>query len=232
MHRSTLDSPAPIPPLENGDHLTRAEFERRWDNMPELKKAELLNGRVFMSPAVSASHHGIPHSHLIFWLVTYRALTPGVIVADNSTLRLPPDDDAQPDAMLLIDPALGGRASFDDRGYVHGVPELVAEVAASSASYDLNLKLEIYGHAGIPEYVVWRTIDRTIDWFVLREGRYDLIRPEVNGVYHSLLYPGLWLDPDALIRGDLSAVMDLVQRGAAIQEHAEFMRRLGHAAER
>jgi Uma2 family endonuclease len=216
-----------IPPLENGDHLTHAEFERRWENMPDLKKVELLNGMVFMAPPISASYHGIPHSRLIFWLVGYASMTPGVLSAIDSTLRTPQDNDPQPDGMLLI--KLGGGATTDDKGYVLGTPEFVAEVAASTISYDLHLKLDIYRRIGIPEYLVWRTYDQAIDWFVLRDGRYELLDPAPDGTLHSRVFPGLWLDPAALIAGDLAAVMRLVQQGAATPEHAGFVSRLGKA---
>ena len=154
-----------ILPLENGDHLTRAEFERRWANMPDLKKAELIDGKVFMSPPVSASQHGIPHARLMAWVGAYWAATPGITVADNSTLRMEGENDAQPDAMLFVLPEHGGRARLDDEGYVRGVPEFVVEVASSSASFDLHIKFELYRRRGVPEYVVWRVKEGAIDWF-------------------------------------------------------------------
>ena len=36
--------PIEIPPLESGDHLTRHEFERRYQARPDIKKAELIEG--------------------------------------------------------------------------------------------------------------------------------------------------------------------------------------------
>lgn len=221
-----------IPPLENGDRLSRAEFERRWENMPGLKKAELLNGEVFMPPPVSAEHHGLPHSDLMFWLGLFRAATPGVVVADNSTLRLTPkeDDDAQPDAMMFALPSHGGSAWFDENGYVEGVPELVAEVAASSVSYDLNTKLDVYLRNGIREYLVWRVHDTAVDWFVLRGKEYERLPPGPDGVLRSQILPGLWLDPAALIRGDMAEVMRVAQLGIASPEHAAFVERLRQAA--
>ena len=228
-HTATTIDPS-IPPLENGDHLTRAEFERRWENMPDLKKAELLNGKVFMPPPVSATRHGIPHSELIFWLTSYRARTPHVMVADNSTLRLVSQDDAQPDAMLLIQSEAGGRALLDSEGYVSGTPELVAEVAASSASYDLHAKLDVYQRARIPEYLVWRTYDGALDWFVLHGRKYQPLQASADGIVRSKVFPGLWVDPAALLRSDLASVLNVLQKGLASLEHVKFVSRLQQAA--
>jgi Uma2 family endonuclease len=215
-----------IPPLENSDRLTRAEFERRWENMPDLKKAELLNGDVFMSPPVSATNHGIPHSELMLWLGLYRVSTPGVTLADNSTWRLHADDDSQPDAMLFVLPEHGGGARFDGDGCVRGAPELVAEVAASSASYDLRLKTEIYRRNGAQEYLLWRTLDRALTWFALRGDHYEALPAGADGIYRSEVFPGLWLDAGALLRGDLPAVTQVLQAGLASPEHAALVSRL------
>ena len=216
-----------IPPLENGDHLSRPEFERRWDNMPDLKKAELLNGMVFMSPPVSAENHGAPHTRLMFWLGAFWSATPEVMVVDNSTLRLEGDNDAQPDAMLFVLPQHGGHAQLDEEGYVHGSPEFVAEVAASSVNYDFNLKREVYRRNRIGEYLVWSVYDETLSWVVLdADGNYQTLSPDVDGIYRSRQFPGLWLDPQAMLAGDLAAVLRVPQRGTSIPEHAGFRARL------
>src|SRR5438552_17989086 len=78
-----------IPPLQNGDHLTVAEFERRYEAMPEVKKAELINGVVYMGSPVTIDQHAEQHFDLIGWLYHYRAYTPGVQGGDNATLKLP-----------------------------------------------------------------------------------------------------------------------------------------------
>ena len=96
-----------------------------------------------------------------------------------------------------------------------GEPELVAEVAASTASYDLHDKLRAYQRNGVREYVVWRVLDRAIDWFVLRDDRYEPLALTSAGCYRSQVFPGLWLDPTALIRGDLARVLAVVQQGMA-----------------
>src|SRR5271157_3592109 len=107
-------SPTPLPPLENGDRLTRAEFERRFDAMPHLKKAELLEGVVYMPSPVRLRHHGRPHAHVLGWLTVYEAATPGVVAADNTSARLDLDNEPQPDALLMIDPHHGVQARISE----------------------------------------------------------------------------------------------------------------------
>jgi hypothetical protein len=211
-----------IPPLKTGDRLTRAEFERRYDAMPGLTKAELIEGVVYMPSPVSVDHDG-PHFDLITWLGTYRAATPGVRGGDNGSLRLELDNMPQPDAYLMIFPTHGGQASIGADRYVAGGPELIAEVAASSASYDLHVKLDAYRQNEVREYVVWRVLDQAIDWFALREGSYEPQFVDEAGLYKSEVFPGLWLDPAALVRGDLAKVLQTLQQGLASPEHAAFV---------
>ena len=195
-----------IPPLENGDRLTRSEFERRYDAMPDLKKAELIDGVVHMPPPVSWDGHATPHFDLITWLGLYRIATPGLKGGDNGSIRLDLDNMPQPDAFLLILPRVGGHARISDDDYVEGGPELVAEVASSPVSYDLHGKLDVYRRHQVREYVVWKTRDRSVAWFALREGRYEPLLPGLDGIIRSEVFPGLWLDPAALIRGDMPTV--------------------------
>src|SRR5947209_7849232 len=131
---STQPKPPPTPPLVSGDHLTRAEFERRFDATPGLKKAELIEGVVYVAPPVSHDGHSHPHADLITVLGVYRAATSGVTGGDNGSIRLDLDNMPQPDAYLLIEPAFGGQARIDADGYVTGAPEFIAEIAATSAS--------------------------------------------------------------------------------------------------
>ncbi|ETW94552.1 MAG: hypothetical protein ETSY1_34360 [Candidatus Entotheonella factor] len=212
-----------IPPLENGDRLSRAEFERRYDAMPYLKKAELIEGIVYMPSPVRHRFHGRPHSQLIGWLIAYEAGTPGVQVGDNSTVRLDLDNEPQPDASLLINPESGGQAQISEDDYIEGAPELVLEVASSSASYDLHAKRNVYRRNGVQEYIVWRVLDEAIDWFVLRDGQYERLAPGDDGILRSIVFPGLWLAPSALIRHDIATVLATVQQGVASPEHAAFV---------
>jgi Uma2 family endonuclease len=218
-----------MPPLENGDRLTRAEFERRYEAMPNLKKAELIEGEVYMPSPVRQRYHGRQHLHLNFWLCAYEGGTAGVEGGDNSTVRLDLDNMPQPDSLLFVQPEHGGRVRIGEDGYIEGAPDLVAEVASSSASYDLGKKLDAYRRNGVREYVVWRVLDRKIDWFMHREERFEPLPPGDDGILRSTVFPGLWLDPAALIRGDVYAVLAVVQQGLNSPEHVEFVARLEQA---
>jgi Uma2 family endonuclease len=218
-------SPGPestVPTLEPGDRLTRAEFERRYEAMPHLKKAELIEGVVYMPSPVRLRRHGRPHGHLVTWLGIYEFATSGVIVADNATVLLGLDNEPQPDAVLFIDPDHGGQARITDEDYVENAPELVAEISASTASDDLNAKLNVYRRNGVREYIVWRVDDRQIDWFVLRDGQFVRLPLDDDGLYRSEVFPGLWLDPAAMVSGDTQTVQQALQRGLASREHTEF----------
>jgi Uma2 family endonuclease len=215
-----------IPPLENGDRLTRAEFERRYDAMPELKKAELVEGEVYMPSPVRHGRHSHPHTRLVTWLGNYETDTPGVEAGDNGSIRLDLDNELQPDAFLIIRPERGGQARISEDDYIEGAPELVAEVASSSASYDLGKKLNAYRRNGVREYVVWRVLDLQVDWFVNREGRFELLAAAADGILRSTVFPGLWLDPAALVRGEKAAVKAILEQGLSSPEHADFAARL------
>ena len=218
-----------VPRLQSGDRLSDAEFMRRYDAMPVSTKAELVEGIVYMPPPVLEDGHGGPHADVMGWLAFYRAATPGVRSADNTSLRLDLGNLPQPDAYLRILPTHGGKTRTDEKGYVVGAPELIVEVAASSVNYDLHAKLTAYQRNGVREYVVWRTFDADIDFFALRGGRYQHLRPGADGIYRSRVLPGLWLDAAALLRGDMATVLSVVQRGTASPEHATFARRLQKA---
>jgi Uma2 family endonuclease len=212
--------------LENGDRLTRTEFERRYDAMLHLKKAELIEGVVHVPSPVRQRSHARPHLDLITWLGVYLAATPGVDGGDNSTTRLDLANEPQPDAVLFIDPALGGQARISADDYLEAAPELAAEVAASSASYDLHSKFHVYRRNGVLEYIVWRVLEGAVDWFVLREGEYVRLSPDADGLLRSQVFPGLWLDPAALVRHDLATVLAVLDQGLASPEHAAFVMRL------
>jgi Uma2 family endonuclease len=215
-----------IPPLEPGDRLTRDEFERRYEAMPEVKKAELIEGFVYMPFPVRLYRHAQPHSHLVTCFGNYRAATPGVGIGDNSTARLDLDNEPQPDAMLFILPDRGGQARVSEDDYLEGAPELVAEIASSSVSFDLHTKKNVYRRCGVREYVVWRVLEGEIDWFALEAGEYKPVAPDAAGFVKSRVFPGLWLDSAALVAGDLTKALAAVQAGIASAEHGEFVRRL------
>ncbi|MEN9261626.1 MAG: Uma2 family endonuclease [Thermostichus sp. HHBFW_bins_43] len=213
-----------LPPLENGDRLTRAEFERRYKAMPDLKKAELIEGVVYiMGSPLRIESHGEPHADIIFWLRYYKTFTPGLRLGIEPTVRLDPDNEPQPDAVLFL-PGRGAIITEDD--YIEGSPDLIVEIAASSASIDLHDKKRAYRRNGIRDYIVWRTLEQQLDWFCLKADDYQAQIPDVQGILHSQAFPGLWLDPVALLGGDMAKVLSVLQQGLASAEHQTFVQQI------
>jgi Uma2 family endonuclease len=219
----------PIQPLESGDSLGADEFMRRYEAMPEVKKAELIEGTVYMSSPVGPTHSD-PHALIQTWLGFYALRTPGTKVSDNATVQLGPKNVPQPDALLRILPELGGQMRFNPKGYFLGAPELIVEVAASSAAIDLHHKLRAYCCAGVREYLVWRTLDHQFDWFVLDRNEYRLIKPTSSGVLQSPHFPGLALAVEALLNDDGAKVMDVLQANLQTPAHRAFVAQLAARA--
>ncbi len=217
--------PVPVPRLQNGDHLTRVEFERRYDAEPGLKKAELIEGVVHMPSPVRQGKHSKPHFNVIAWLGPYVVATPGVEGGDNGSVRLDLENMPQPDVFLFLQPHHGGQAVVDEDDYVAGAPELIVEIAASSVSYDLHEKSSVYLRHGVREYIVWRVEDQVIDWLVRRQGRFEPL-VLTDGLYRSEVFPGLWLDSQALVTGNLAQVTKIAQAGIASPEHQAFVEKL------
>jgi Uma2 family endonuclease len=213
-----------IPPLENGDKLTRHEFERRYHAMANLKKAELIEGVVYVASPLRIKSHGEPHAYIMTWLGVYKAATPGIGFADNATVLIDTDNEPQPDALLRIE--TGGQSRINKDDYVEGAPELIVEIAASSASYDLHEKLKVYRRNQVQEYLIWRVYDYQFDWFRLQQGEYIQLQPNTDNIICSQIFPGLWLDKIALLGGDLGTVLAVLQQGLASPEHENFISRL------
>src|SRR5712691_1928145 len=163
------------PRLEPGDRLSRDEFERRYQRLPHVKKAELIEGIVYMASPLRAKAHGKPHGSLASWLGVYESETPGVEFFDNSTVRLDLDNEPQPDLTLIKNPEKGGQARISADDYIEGAPELAAEIVGSSRAYDLHQKKGAYRRNGVREYLVWITSDNHLVWWEAREGEYHEI---------------------------------------------------------
>jgi Uma2 family endonuclease len=213
----------PVPALESGDRLTRAEFERRYAATPKTFKAELIEGVVYVASPVRA-FHGVPHADLITWLGVYRSATPGVSIADNTTTRLDLDNEPQPDALLRVE--IGGNSVISEDGYIEGSPELVAEIATSSAAIDLGAKKNAYRRNGVQEYLVWQTFENRFSWFRLVAGEYVLVEPDTDGVSRSSTFPGLWLATSALLEGGMMEVLNTLQMGISDPKHQGFVQSL------
>lgn len=214
-------------PLEAGDRLSRAEFHRRYLATPRIKKAELVEGIVYVPSPLHFTGHAEPHADVIGWVQAYRANTPGIRVADNATLILDGDNEFQPDVIVCIDESLGGRSRRGRDDFLEGPPELIIEIASSSASYDLHTKRAVYERHGVQEYLVWRTRERAIDWWELVDGRYRRLVAGDHGRIASRVLPGLVLDVPAILDGDLARVLEVQQSSHGSDAHQTFVERLG-----
>jgi hypothetical protein len=214
---------AGVPPLFNGDRLTQAEFHRRYEAYPEDVKFELIGGIVYMGSPLRRLH-GTYHAKLSGVLFLYEEVTPGVELLDNATTILGGESEPQPDLALRILPEWGGQSRTDEREYVVGAPELLAEIAHSGEAIDLHGKKEDYRHAGVQEYVVVCIREKELHWFdFAAQGE---IRPDARGIYRSQVFPGLWLDGSALLARDLRRLTLVARQGRASRAHAAFVRRL------
>ena len=176
-------------------------------------------------PGPVSPAHGMAHAPVIVWLHYYAENTPGVQVLDNATAVLGWKSETQPDAMLRLLPECGGRTR-DEKRAIRGAPELVVEVSKATRYVDLGPKLAEYERAGVLEYVVRALDPDEVIWFDQRQGVLERRPVAGDGIYRSAVFPGLWLDPLALVDNDgrrLRAVLDL---GFATPEHAAFVAQL------
>ncbi len=213
---------APVPPLDAGDRLTQAEFHRRYEAAGPHVKAELIGGVVHV-PSPLRVPHGLAHGKLSLVLGLYAASTPGAQVLDNATTILGEESEPQPDLSLRLLPEYGGRTRVNDKQYLAGPPELVVEVAHSSASIDLHQKREDYQKAGVREYLVVCVAEEELYWFDFRDG--SSIAPH-RGTHRSRIFPGLWIDRTALLADNAARLIEVVQQGLASKAHAAFVKRL------
>jgi Uma2 family endonuclease len=215
------------PPLQSGDRLTRPEFERRYAASLHIKKAELIEGIVYMASPLRHEQHGKPHSRAMTWLGVYQAMTRGVDLSVEPTVRLDLDNEPQPDAVLFIEANAGGQTRISPDGYIEGAPELIVEVAASSAAIDTGSKKQVYRRNGVLEYVIWQSYDNQLEWFGLTDGEYQLLSREPDGIIRSRVFPGLWLAVEALLSNRMARVLEVLQEGLQSPEHEAFVEQLG-----
>jgi Uma2 family endonuclease len=212
-----------MPPLENGDKLTRHEFERRYHAAPHVKKAELIEGIVYVASPLRFESHAEPHGNLIIWMGTYKTFTRGVRMGIEPTVRLDEDNEPQPDGVLWLPAAAGGKVTVAADDYLEGAPELVMEVAASSAAIDLNTKMHAYRRNGVQEYIVWQVFENQVRWFTLQQGEYVPLEADADGIVKSRVFPGLWLAIAALLQGEMQAVLTVLQTGIQSADHQTFV---------
>ena len=211
-----------LQPLIAGDCLSREEFILRWNQPPDLKFAELIDGVVY-KPSPLSAEHGEQTGLVSTWLGHYAAFTEGCTIGLNATWFML-DDAPQPDVHLRI--AGEGEASWIEEGFFHGAPEFVAETCKTSTSHDLHQKKDLYAAAGVKEYLAVLVKEREVRWHRLVGDSYQLLPCPPDGVIRSVVFPGLWLSLEALLNGDLRGLLQTLDRGLATPEHAEFVERL------
>ncbi len=211
------------PTLHNGDHLTQAEFHRRYEAYPKDVKFELIGGIVYMASPLKRKH-GTHHFKLSLVLSLYEAATPGIEGADNMTAILGEESEPQPDLMLRLLTECGGQSKYNEEDYLVGAPELVAEVAHSSKAIDMGRKRQDYLEAGVQEYIVLCIEEQELHWFHFPSRK--KLKADRKGVWKSRVFPGLWIHGPALLARDSARLMATVQQGLATPDHAKFARQL------
>ncbi len=191
--------------LENGDRLGVAEFMLRYEAAPNLRKAQLIEGIVHMPSPVNATYHAKPDGLLQGWLFTYSVDFPEIKHYPNAKLILDVDNAVQPDA-ILCRPQAGGRVWLDEKQYLHGAPELVCEIASTTASIDLHAKFNVYRRNGVQEYLVWLAQEKRVRWFYQVDGQF-IQQKEQAGRLESRVFPGLVLEVKALLKHDKAKVL-------------------------
>jgi len=211
-----------IPLLRNGDRLSQPEFHRRYEAYPDKTKFELIDGVVYMASPMSVDH-SFDDVELSTVFGLYKAATPGVRAGANPTVILGDFGEPQPDHLMFVSPEYGGRTTRRGK-YLAGGPELVAEVAFTSVSIDLHGKKYDYRRGGVCEYIVVCLEEEVVRWFDLTQDRELAI--DDDGILKSWMFPGLWIDLDALFDLDTNRLVKVLQQGLATPEHAAFVARL------
>ncbi len=212
------------PPLQSGDYLSRSEFERRYETMSDVK-AELIEGVVYMASPVHLPHSEY-HSIALTWSGIYALSTPGLRIADNVSLRLGQDSEVQPDICAWTDKSVSTQTKNEEE-YLENVPELVVEIAASSASFDLRDKMQLYRRHGVREYLVLTVYEQETHWFTLdADNLYRPLLPDEKGIFHSVVFPGLRFAAGPFWRREWAKLHAVLQEGMASPEYAAFAARL------
>lgn len=216
-------APAVTDLLITGQQMDRTEFIRRWEALPDIKNAELIEGIVYVSSPVSLEHGDLT-ARVSGIFSTYKYATPGCQVSDNATWYML-DNAPQPDVHLRIRPECGGQ-STEERNKLFGAPELAVEVSFTSTEIDFGPKLALYQRAGVQEYVTIETLNRRLIWRMLVEGSYSTLASDPDGIIRSRVFPGLWLHVDGFWKDDGALLFPTLQAGLNSPEHAEFVAKL------
>ncbi|MFN7925358.1 MAG: Uma2 family endonuclease [Bryobacteraceae bacterium] len=198
------------------------EFLRRWESLPDLRYAELIEGVVFLASPLSNDHSSAQYG-VTGWLFTYTNRTPGTGGGNELTWVMGAKNVPQPDVHACILPECGGQSGLTPEDYGAGAPELIVEITGSSRSRDLGVKKELYRSVGVKEYLTVELHPRKITWRELVRGQYRDLVPGTDGIIRSRVFPGLWLRPVDVWNGK---IVDALELGLKSPEHAAFVKLL------
>jgi Uma2 family endonuclease len=215
-----------LPPLENGDRLDQITFHARYKGMPKHTRAELVGGTVYIMASPQKVPHGASFINVLRWATEYEDATPGTEVQANNTQILGAESELQPDVCLFIVPEHGGQVRVTEDNYLAGPLDFVAEISSSTESIDLHAKKRDYERSGVKEYVVVALRKKQVFWFVRQRGKFKQVPPDEDGIYRSQVFPGLWLDPAALLRRDRKRLLAVLREGLSTSAHAAFVAKL------
>lgn len=228
LPRNHHENEPPYAELHSGDNMMRKEFHEAYGRMSEDFRAELIGGIVFVASPLKKSH-ARAHSRLSSAFDTYEGYTPGVENSDNATVILGDLDEVQPDLTLCIMPEYNGQTQTTIDDYISGAPELIAEIAHSSRSIDLNGKKARYAYAGVIEYIVVCLRPMKLHCFDLKTN--TPLSIDNDGVFRSRVFPGLWLHEESLLKLDRKKFMEVIMQGIESAEHAAFVDALAGQSE-
>ncbi|MDB5387485.1 MAG: hypothetical protein JWM11_3131 [Planctomycetaceae bacterium] len=223
--KSLDEAEAEQPPLRDGDRMSQPEFHRRYEMIPAGIRFELIQGVVSMNAAAMKLPHNDYVSQLVTQAMLYSRRTPGVHAGAGATVILNEQNEPEPDVFLRLQPGLGGSSSNTEPhgGYVQGPPEQIIEIADSTVFRDLHQKKDVYQQVGVKEYIVVCVENCEIKWFTWPEGEREI---PPDKVLRSLLFPGFWLDVEALFRLDGLRLEEVLFRGLASPEYVAFREEL------
>jgi hypothetical protein len=207
--------------LAPGDRMELAEFLERWEQSPELKFAEFVDGVVYMPSPLS-----LPHSRfdgLAQFVLGHYAVRSGICENLPNATWLMLGSAPQPDLVLSLKPEYGGKMRVAPRDLASGIPELIVEICRSSRSYDLGPKLALYERAGVPEYLAILVEEKRFEWRVMTQGRYQFL-DAADGVFRSRILPGLWIDEPAFWTQDGTRLLAVLEEGLRSPEFLNFKR--------
>ena len=214
--------------LVNGERMSQPEFHRRYEACPNGEKWELVGGVVYYMASPLKLNHSRYDGEIGLLLETYRLQTPGIEVTHNATAILGGESEPQPDLAMRILPEYGGQSRTSADDYLEGAPELVVEIAHSRRALAMHAKRKDYQRSGVIEYLILLVEEQQIKWFDFP----NEISPNREGISRSRVFPGFWVDIEALLHRDSRRLMEVLQQGLASRQHASFVKRLEAAHHR